>query len=483
MIEEKLMLPSPRPRPPLEKAVDVRGLPKAFRPGPLRANEFSEFYSESLDKTRANKFHLRLRDSLLEDADIGFFFKGVIYGNRGTGKSTEINRLLEEPAIKSRFLVVRVDALDELNPQTFGVADVLLLICVKLLEACERHCNDGGEAFHEAYTILSDLQPRIAPWFPSLQDKEQVTRTQGGAGEVNLLQIFKASVRVEGQRKLDLAGRRETLTGLTETIAMVARVVQQRLSGLEILLIGENFDKEQIPPSLLDEAFVQYAPVLRDIPIHMLFTLPVPFVYAKGQPLVFAREYRYPVYDVPLFDADYKRHKAGEEALMELLRLRADLDNIFRPDALSMLLLASGGDLYLLFAMIITAGRLAQYRCQDHPDSPSVVLPEDAATVVREQLGIFRNELGTSSIDSTDQTTWEEKRSRLRSVYEDHPDAIIPDDVLYQLLRRRAVLFFNGRGRYALHPFAVEILGEQFSKDPSFSYRGGGLELLPQPEA
>src|SRR5687768_11465208 len=111
-MEEKPMLPAIRPRPRLQRALDVRALPKAFRPGPLRGEELNEFYADSLDRTRANKFRLRLRDDLVENADVGFLFKGVIYGNRGTGKSTEINRLLEEPEIRNRFLVVRVDALD-----------------------------------------------------------------------------------------------------------------------------------------------------------------------------------------------------------------------------------------------------------------------------------------------------------------------------------------------------------------------------------
>jgi len=477
------MLPSIRQRPLLQKAQDVRGLPFAFRPGPLRAEELAQFYSDALDKNRANKVRSRLRDDLVDNAKIGYLFKGVIYGNRGTGKSTEINRLLEEPAIKQRFLVVRVDALDELNPQTFGAADVLLLICVKLIETCRAHCEQSGEAFHECFTILGDLHKRVAPWFPALQDREQVTTIHGASGELNILQLLKASVRVEGQRKMDLAQRRETLSGLTESISIVAQVVQQRLPDLEILLIGENFDKEQIPPVLLDETFVQYATVLRDIPIHMLFTLPVPFVYAKGQSLVFAREYRYPVYDVPLFDSNHKREPKGVAALQELLQLRADVDAIFDPGALDLLLFASGGDLYLLFAMITTSGRLAQYRAEDIPGSPPLVLTEDAATVVREQLGVFRNELGTSSTDSTDKTTWEAKRDRLRRVYESDPAAIVPDDVLYQLLRRRAILFCNGRGRYALHPFAVEILREQFRNDSSFVYRGGGLDQLPPPPA
>ena len=76
-----------------------------------------------------------------------------------------------------------------------------------------------------------------------------------------------------------------------------------------------------------------------------------------------------------------------------------------------------------------------------------------------------------------DETTWDQKLQKLRCVYEGDPAAGVPDKALYQLLRRRAVLFFNGKGRYGVHPLAVEILREQLANDPGFKYRGGGLDL------
>lgn len=71
--------------------------------------------------------------------------------NRGTGKSTEINRLLlKDPEIKHNFVVIRLDALNELNPLTFSVADVLLLVVANLIECCEKKCNESGLVFYEA---------------------------------------------------------------------------------------------------------------------------------------------------------------------------------------------------------------------------------------------------------------------------------------------------------------------------------------------
>ena len=54
-------------------------------------------------------------------------------------------------------------------------------------------------------------------------------------------------------------------------------------------------------------------------------------------------------------------------------------------DALELLQRTSGGDLYLLFALIIKAGRLAGYRNEDEPATPRKIMLVDAAIVARER--------------------------------------------------------------------------------------------------
>jgi hypothetical protein len=470
-------MPNP-PRPLLERATSLSGIPRAFRPAPLIAEEMANFYSESLNKRRANDIQRSIKDDLVESAAQGFFFKGVLYGNPGTGKSTEINRLLEETEIKDSFVVIRVDALDELNPQTFSVADVLLLLMVNLILRCRERCQELGIAFNEWGIMVNDLQSQLAPFFPELQNKEQLTRITGGSGELNILQMIKLGIRVEGQRKVDTVSPREMLKELSAVLERHISAAKSHLPGYELLVIGENFDKREIPQQLLHDAFVQYSSVLRDLRLHLLFTLPVPFVHSYGTQLGFRRDNRYPVYDVPVCNENHARDREGCQALIELMQRRADLKSVFEDNALELLLRASGGDLYRLFAIVLKAGRLARYRHEDIPESEDKVLLKDVETVVWEQLSIFRSEMGTVPNDP-DETTWEVKRKTLREIYEGEPSADVPDPVLYELLRRRAVLFFNGRGRYGVHPMGVEMLREQLARDPTFQYRGGGLDLTP----
>jgi hypothetical protein len=273
-----------------------------------------------------------------------------------------------------------------------------------------------------------------------------------------------------------VVAQRESLAGLQRYLDRLVTIAHDHLPGRELLIIGENFDKEQIPQRLLEDTFVQYSSLIRDLRLHLLFTLPVPFVYSYADQLAFTRANRYPIYDVPVFQENHKKDDAGYRAVIDLMEKRADLGKVFHDDAVDLLIRASGGDLFLLFALINRAGRLARYRSEDDRSSPALVSRQDVRSVAAEQLGIFRNEMGTVPGDN-DPTDWEVKRQKLRDIYECKPEASVPDAALYGLLRRRAVLFCNGKGRYAVHPMGVDVLREQFHRDASFQYRGGGLDL------
>lgn len=465
-------------QPPIVRAMALAGVSRAFRPQPLTAAEIPQFFSVQLSDKRSRNLQRNLSEDLLDCAQSGFFFHGCIYGNRGTGKSTEINRLLADPSITSTFAIVRLDATNELNPQTFSVADVLILLLTNLIEACRAGAEARGRAFHESYNMVSELQTHLAAFFPELQNRIQQAQTTGANVELNLLQFIKGGLRVEGQRKTDLVNQRESLTSLKDALDRLIDAARVHFGQREILIVGENFDKESIPRKLLEDTFIEYASVLKDFRLHLLFTLPVPLVYSAGPQLAFRQQQRYAIYDVPVTTHDHQPHADGCQALKDMLERRVDTQSVFDPTALDLLLRASGGDLYLLFALIAKAARLARFRHEDQPATEPKVLVAEARSAALEQLSIFRNELGSAPGDP-DPLPWADQLQKLRDVYEGKPAAGVPDTVLYRLIRRRAILYFNGSGRYAVHPLAVEVLKEQLAADATFKYQGGGLDLQP----
>lgn len=142
-----------------------------------------------------------------------------------------------------------MDALNQLNPQTFSVADVLLLLFVSMVEGCAEKCSRMGKAFHEAGLMINDLQQILAPFFTELQGAEQTTRTTGGTGEVNILQLIKLGIRVEGQRKTDLINRRETLTQLTAVLERQIDVVRAHCLNMSCLWSAKTLIKSRFRSS------------------------------------------------------------------------------------------------------------------------------------------------------------------------------------------------------------------------------------------
>src|SRR5712671_350673 len=63
-------------------------------------------------------------------------FKAFLMGHPGVGKSTEISRLLEH--VKEQHVGVRLSIATELNPASFKVFDVLLLMPARLAEEADR---------------------------------------------------------------------------------------------------------------------------------------------------------------------------------------------------------------------------------------------------------------------------------------------------------------------------------------------------------
>ena len=381
----------PQKRPPITRATDIYGIPNAFRPDPLSADEM-EFYADSLDKRRHNFLQRGVKNDLLETAAQSFFFKGVLYGNRGNGKSTEINRLLTDPQVNQKFVVVRLDALNQLNPRTFGVADVLILLGISLIVRCKEKCTELGKAFHVAGIMEADLAKELAPFFPELQNKLQEGTLTGGSLELSL-KILKIGLRREDQQKIDFAAERQNIENLQNFLERKIRIVMDHLPGYELLIVGENFDKEQIPQALLAETFLQYSPLFRGLPLHLLFTLPIPFVHSNDVNLPFDRDRQYPIYDIPICDEANKPFKEGIQALVALLEKRANLDAIFDQQALDLLFQASSGDLQLLFTMIVFAGKEARYRHEDDSATPAKILHQDVNKAVLRELSAFRSRM------------------------------------------------------------------------------------------
>src|SRR5881628_56379 len=117
-------------------ATDLDHLHLTLRPEPLvEPEEFRKYYRGQVNEVRGDDTVARLSRKL-QQAYQALPFKAFLMGHPGVGKSTEVTRLLER--VREQHVGVRLSIATELNPASFKVFDVLLLMLARLAEEADR---------------------------------------------------------------------------------------------------------------------------------------------------------------------------------------------------------------------------------------------------------------------------------------------------------------------------------------------------------
>jgi len=442
-------------------ATDLDHLHLTLKPDPLEdPEEFRKFY-RPINEVRGEDTVARL--SLKLQQSYGTLpFKAFLMGHSGVGKSTEITRLLGR--IKDQHIGIRLRIATELNPASFKVFDVLLLMLARLAEEADRlkTIPVGG---------ISDLVTDIEQWFGTQQVRTIRTETtsagvEAGAGMkgdslwTGLLGLFasvKAEMKYASDRKTETVDYRlqrlPDLVRLCNRLILACTETLLAKTGKEWLLIVEDLDKPGISPQQVKELFIQYGAVFQDLRVSMIFTIPVWLAYSpEANRLLFDRHM---IHDTPVFTSNHDPHDAGRAAVQSVLEARVS-PSIFADGQMTRLIVASGGNLRELFALVLDAGEGARAR---NPDAVRIE-PYDANAAVNRMRQDYRKKLGQSPYDAAP-IPYSEKFAKLLAVYNAIPDSDIPDPTLYSLLRGRAIQEFNGAGWYGVHPLVVDILKDQ----------------------
>jgi hypothetical protein len=315
--------------------------------------------------------------------------------------------------------------------------------------------------------LVSDIEQ----WFATEQVKKSRTGiigvgVEGGigvkegslwAGLLGLFASAKAEMKYAADRKTEtIEYRLKRLPDLVDLCNRLMDVCNQTLleqAGKEWILVIEDLDKTGISPQQLQELFIQYGTVFQDLRVNLIFTIPVWLAYyPEANRLPFERHM---IHDTPIYDHKHLAHEGGRAAVQAVLEARVS-PALFAERQMTRLIVASGGNLRDLFALVLDAGEGARLR-----NPPATMIgPDDAKVAISKMRRDYRMRLGQSPYDAH-QIGYSEKSARLLAVYSGAPDHNVPDPVLYSLLRGRAIQEFNGDGWYGVHPLVVDILKEQ----------------------
>lgn len=448
-------------------ATSLSDVYRTLQPTPLETpEELRAFYQPAINETRGGDKMQRLRLRLGRAARDGVPFKACVMGHRGVGKSTELSRLIGQ--VDGQFNTIRFSATTALDPGNFRPLDVVLLMMAEVAEHTAKSIEQGGAGRPPSDARLRD----IWNWFASeevtrAQAQEMTASLEAGAGVekdslwakvVGLFAALRGEIKYASTRQTTVVDYRLTrLTSLIEVANRLLDECNQRLQsacGKQWLFVGEDFDKAGITTDRIEELFITYANIFQELRTHLIFNLPIGLYYSDKAPrLPFAGDCSFVIPDTPVYHQDHSANAIGRDALVKVLEARMALD-LFEPDQMTRLIVASGGNLRDLFTLVNYAADTALLRNAQHINA------DDVKGAIANLRSDYERRLGQSPFDR-ETITYDQKATRLVEVYQGDTEVKIPDGVMYSLLNARAIQEFNGKRWFGVHPLVVDILADQ----------------------
>jgi hypothetical protein len=452
-----------------QQITPARALDEVYRtlqPGPLTTPEqLHAFYKDEMNQVRGGDKMKRLQLGLTRAYDNHIYFKACFMGHQGVGKSTELSRLIEN--VQDKFRTIRFSAVSTLDPSNFRPLDVVLMMMADVAEQTGRPIDKGGAGVPPPEARLRE----IWDWFATEKDTREQAKTlatslEAGSGVksdslwgqiLGLFATLKGEMKFASTRKKEVVEYR--VSRLTSLIELANRLLDdcnhllKKATGHEWLFVGEDFDRAGIPSARIEDLFLNVN-IFRELRTHLIFSLPISLYYSsKANELPFPVDRSFVLPDTPVFQPDHTPNAKGRAALQAVLSARM-LPELFEEHQMMRLIVASGGNLRDLFALVNYAADSATLKGMTTIGATDV---DEAVLNLRSE---YERRLGQSPYDP-ETVTYKDKADRLLRIYDDDKAAQITDAVLYSLLSARAVQEFNGQRWFGVHPLVVDILARQ----------------------
>jgi hypothetical protein len=394
------------------------------------------------------------------------YFKAFFMGHQGVGKSTELSRLIER--IKDKFYTIRFSALSTLDPSNFRPLDVVLMMMVDVAEQTAKPQNECGankkppkerlQEIWEWFATETETREKVQEFNASLEAGAGVKEDSLWNQILGLFANLKGEIKFASTRKNEVVEHR--VSRLTSLIEVANRLLDdcndllRKETGREWLFVGEDFDRAGISSTKIEDLFIQNASIFRDLRTHLIFNLPVSLYYSSKAPqLPFTNDRCFVLPDTPVFGQDHSPNVNGRSALRSVLEARMAI-NLFEKDQMERLIVASGGNLRDLFALVNYAADSATLR------DAETINADDVFGAIVNLRSDYERRLGQSPYDP-ETVSYKDKADRLFLIYNNEKMAQITDPVMYSLLNARAIQEFNGQRWFGLHPLVVDILASQ----------------------
>jgi hypothetical protein len=420
--------------------LDFTAIIKNFSTVPLKGDELDEetgFYVDTIEARTGDPLESPVDDIFQDCTTENVNFIHLLLGHRGSGKSTEINKL-EIKLTEAGFAVRKYDLQLVANFATLEVEDILILISNALLDICkEKNININ----------LSDVE-KLKYFF---DPKEEVIIEKESAGisvNTGLGLSFSKIITLLSEVKGQIMGSSETITTVRRNlinffdewnvcIDNIIEKIKENDNQKYPIIIFENFDKIR-PTERAIEIFGKG--YLDNIRTPVIYTFPISLSYSEkfGAIEQYASSHFFPMIDVKTKAG--KKNEKGYDTIKKIIAKRADLE-LFDEKTLNLIIEKTGGCLRDIFRIIVQTLRYTERQSKDKVGIKEVILAlqNDKSSITRR-------------ITTKDYPA-------LREIYATKNE-IEDKNSMLRFLEAPVVLEYNGKRWHDLHPLIYDFLKE-----------------------
>lgn len=287
--------------------------------------------------------------------------KALLIGHRGSGKSTELNKLALE--LRENYEPIFIDLLDHISTSDVRYEDLMLTMGIEIT----RTCIEKGLIAPTPGDRLSDAWKTLRNWWQEMVAGSMPSEPGSAIETYGELSLFLGKISVGAKsssfsREHMVEQINRQMPDLIANLQTVIQAAEATLNPRQLLVIVEGTDKIDLASAR--HIFFDHAKTVTSLNTAMIYTFPLA-LYRSGEFNTITRnlDAHEFLHNIGPYKHDNSQDQESMRALRKLVRVRLE-EALIEEAALDDLLRASGGVLAHLVRLISSAALFTLTRPQ-----------------------------------------------------------------------------------------------------------------------